>query len=226
MPSEGREQIAIVIPAFNEFERIKEVISSVVMYASVVLVIDDGSKVPISSFVSDLPDKVRIIRHSINLGKGAAMKTGCIAAKNFGAKIVLFMDADGQHKAKDVGKFIEAFKDESVDVVFGSRIIGKDMPLIKMLGNKFLSIVCSLLFGIYIADTQSGFRAFRLRSYEDLKWNSTRYSVETEMIVLAGKKKLKCKEIEIETVYHDKYKGTTIIDGIRIFLNMLIWRLL
>lgn len=227
MPWEDKQQsLVIVIPAFNETGHLQQVVSSVEEYAKYVIIVDDGSKIPVSTFMDDTSDKVKVLRHKINLGKGAAMKTGVFAAKKLGADIVLFMDADGQHKGSDIKKFIEAFSDPSVDVVFGSRIIGKDMPLIKMLGNKFLSIATSVLFGIYVSDTQSGFRAFRMRVTDQLIWNSTRYSVETEMITLVGKKKISHKEIEIETVYHDKYKGTTIIDGIRIFFNMLIWKFL
>ncbi|MFH1822852.1 MAG: glycosyltransferase family 2 protein [Patescibacteria group bacterium] len=136
------------------------------------------------------------------------------------------MDSDGQHKPEDISRFIEKLEKDNLDIVFGSRRIGKDMPLVMMLGNKFLSLSLSLLFKIYISDTQSGFRAIRSSVYPKIKWNSTRYAVETEMIVNASKNKLKFGEIEIQTIYRDNYKGTTIFDGLRIFYNILMWRII
>lgn len=216
----------VVIPAFNEGNRVRDVVIKALDYVDKIIVIDDGSVADKRPLVNNISDKIIVLRHRINLGKGSALKTGCEAAIKLGADIIILMDADGQHNPKDIPRFIKEIKEKNVDIVFGSRKIGKDMPLVLMLGNKFLSIVTSLLFGIYISDTQSGFRAFRANIYPKIKWNSTRYSVETEIIVNAGKNKLKIGEIEIETIYHDKYKGTTIFDGFRIFFNMLIWRII
>ncbi|MDP2683931.1 MAG: glycosyltransferase family 2 protein [bacterium] len=216
----------LVVPAFNEKSRIIEVLKKASKFVDNVIVIDDGSTDNTYEIIKSIGNNVIALRHKINLGKGAAMKTGCEAAIKIGTDIIIFMDADGQHNPKDIPSFINKIKEENLDIVFGSRKIGKDMPLVMMLGNKFLSIATSLLFGIYISDTQSGFRAFKMSVYDKIKWNSTRYSVETEIIVNASKKKLRRGEVEIETIYNDDYKGTTILDGIRIFINMLIWRVL
>jgi hypothetical protein len=62
-------------------------------------------------------------------------------------------------------------------------------------------------------------------AYEKIKWRSTSYSVESEMIANTGRKRLKYKEITIKTIYSDRYKGTTVIDGVKIVLNMLWWKL-
>jgi len=215
-----------IIPAFNERSRIKDVLQRAMKYVDVVIVVDDGSTDTTYDVINSINGNIIVLHHKLNLGKGAAMKTGCEASLKIGADIIILMDADGQHKPEDIPRFIESIKNEKNDIVFGSRKIGKDMPLVMMLGNKFLSIATSFLFKIYIADTQSGFRAMRADIYNKIKWNSTRYSVETEMVVKVGKNRLKFEEIEIETIYQDNYKGTTFIDGIRIFLNMLIWRII
>lgn len=214
-----------VIPAFNEKGRIGGVLRDVVRHVDQIVVVDDGSSEPVAQFVHSDP-KITVLRHRINLGKGAALKTGCEAAKKLGADTIVCMDSDGQHSPQDIPKFLHQLEKEQCDIVFGSRKIGKDMPLMMMLGNKFLSITMSLLFGIYVSDTQSGFRVFRTSAYPKLAWESPRYAVETEMIVNAGKHKLRWRESEIETIYHDKYKGTTVFDGIRIFLQILKWRLI
>ena len=63
------------------------------------------------------------------------------------------------------------------------------------------------------------------KAYKEIRWNSEDYSMESEMIANTGKKKLKYKEIPIKTIYDDRYKGTTILDGIKIVINMVLWRL-
>ncbi|XOU94760.1 MAG: glycosyltransferase family 2 protein [Candidatus Kerfeldbacteria bacterium] len=215
-----------VIPAFNEGNRIKEVLQKTSQYVDKIILVDDGSGDNTFFAASQVSNKIIPIKHKINIGKGAAMKTGCEAALKISADIIIFVDADGQHRPEELPNFINKIEEENFDIVFGARKIGKDMPLVMMLGNKFLSIATSLLFGIYVSDTQSGFRAFKASVYDKIKWNSTRYSVETEIIVNTGKNKLKFSEIEIETIYNDDHKGTTILDGIRIFINMLTWRIL
>ena len=84
----------------------------------------------------------------------------------------------------------------------------------------------SFLYGIDINDTQSGYRAFSAEAYKKIRWNASDYSMETEMISKAGKQKLKYVQIPIGTIYSDKYKGTTIIDGMKIVFNMVRWRVL
>ncbi|MFH1457183.1 MAG: glycosyltransferase family 2 protein [Patescibacteria group bacterium] len=217
-------KIVVIIPAYNEEKRIKNVISQIKTHSDEIIVVDDGSKDDTYGIVSKDTDIIAL-QHDINLGKGAALKTGCEAAKKINADIIVCMDADGQHKAEDIPRFIEAIK-QGNDIVFGSRTIGKGMPLMMFLGNKFLSSSICKLFKIFINDTQSGFRAFTKSAYEKIAWESNDYAVETEMIIRAAKKDLKYKEIEIETIYHDDYKGTTPVNGLQIFIKILKWRYL
>ncbi len=207
----------VIIPSFNEKKNITEIIVRSKLICDNIVVVDDGS----NDNTSELAKKedVIVLTHPLNLGKGAALKTGCEYAIFKNASILIVMDADGQHKPEDIPRFIEALKDK--DIVFGSRKLNKKMPFIFRLGNNFLSTISSLLFGIYIKDTQSGFRAFKSSIYPLIKWDANDYSMESEMIANVGKHKLKFKEITIDTIYGDKYKGTTVIDGLKIGLRML-----
>jgi len=216
----------VVIPVLNEGERLPVVIDEVKKFIQDIIIIDDGSNEKNASRIAQLKNRVIVLRHRINLGKGAAMRTGVEAAIAHGAEAIILMDGDGQHHASDIPKLLDKLTGDNIDIVFGSRTIGKDMPLVMMLGNKFLSLCSSFLFGLYISDTQSGFRAFRTRAYPALRWDSPRYAVETEMIANAAKKKLRTGEVQVQTIYHDDYKGTTVIDGIRIFTSMLRWKFL
>ena len=216
----------VIIPAFNEGTRLSAVLDDVRRYVTDIIVVDDGSNEKNAALIAQCRDRATILRHSINLGKGAAMRTGVEAAIGRGAEAVVLMDGDGQHQASDIPVLLQKLEREDLDIVFGSRSIGRDMPLVMMLGNKFLSLCSSYLFGLYVSDTQSGFRAFRTRAYPALRWDSARYAVETEMIANAAKEKLRTGEVQVQTIYQDDYKGTTVIDGLRIFTSMLRWKFL
>ncbi|MFH1535110.1 MAG: glycosyltransferase family 2 protein, partial [Patescibacteria group bacterium] len=124
----------VVIPAYNEGKVIAEVINDIKKHQfNDVIVVDDGSSDDTYEIVKRIDGKIIALRHRINLGKGAALKTGCEAAIKLGADIIVFMDSDGQHKPEDISRFIEKLEKDNLDIVFGSRRIGKDMPLVMML---------------------------------------------------------------------------------------------
>lgn len=219
------DKVVTVIPARNEAERICAVVDEAKNYCDLVLVIDDGSTDGTSQIVN-CDDKVKVVRHSMNLGKGAALKTGCDLALQNNAGIIVIMDADGQHKASDIQRFVREIREKRTDIVFGARKLNEQMPFIMVMGNRFLSWLISFFFGVHLSDTQGGFRAFRSEIYPKIKWQSSGYAVETEMIKNVGRNHLTFCEIPIDTIYKDKYKGTTIIDGIRIFINIIFWKFL
>ena len=210
----------VVIPAYNEASRIGKVIEGVKKFTRNILVVDDGSK----DKTSEIAEKagVKVLRHRLNLGKGATMKTGVEAAFDLGAEAIILLDADGQHDPKHLPEFIKKI-DEGHDIVFGSRNLSFGVPLIRYLGNKFGSVLISLLFGIYRSDLLCGYIAFTKKAYQKIKWDSSCYGVETEIVARTGKNKLKYTEIPIETIYKDKYKGVTIFDAIGILFNIPRW---
>jgi glycosyltransferase involved in cell wall biosynthesis len=214
-------EVFIIIPAYNEQKRVTSVIRKTKKYADNIVVVDDGSQDKTAEIAEN--ENVTVLQHVVNLGKGAALKTGCEYAIKHGAKRIIFIDADGQHRPEDIPRFLEALDD--ADIVFGSRTLNKNMPFVLKFGNWFINKVNDVLFGVRLRDTQSGYRAMTSEAYKKIRWNSPSYSVESEMIANAGKKRLKYKEITIKTIYSDKYKGTTIIDGVKIVLNMIWWKL-
>lgn len=210
----------VVIPAYNEAPRIGGVLEEVKKNAKNIIVVDDGSK----DRTEEIAEKigVRVLRHRLNLGKGAAMKTGVEAAFDLGAGAVFLMDADGQHDPKHLPEFLEGIE-QGNEVVFGSRNLAYGVPLIRFLGNKFGSILINLIFRIYRSDLLCGYIAFTKKAYSKIKWDSSRYGVETEIVARTGKNKLKYSEIPIETIYKDKYKGVTIFDALGTLLSIPRW---
>lgn len=217
--------IFLVIPSFNEDKRLKETLTKAKQFISPdkIVVIDDGSKKP-----EHLPKNtgVWLLRHKLNLGKGAAMRTGAEFAFDQGAEAVIFMDADCQHDPKEIPVF-ERYLGENYDLVFGSRRPGINVPLTRFLGKKLTSVYVNVVFGVYLTDILSGYRGLTRKAYSLVKWESDRYAVETEMVARMShhKNELKWIEFPIETIYMDKYKGMTPIDAIRLLLSSIKWKL-
>ena len=211
----------VVIPAYNEGERIGVTIDQVKKFCKQIIVVDDGSTD--HTYDIALSRKVFVVRHRVNLGKGAGLKTGCDFALYKKAKRIIAIDADGQHNPEEIPRFLELLK--SKDIIFGYRKLNRDMPFILRFGNGFISSLIQILYGVKVKDSQCGYRAFTAETYRKIRWRAKDYSVESEMIALVGKKKLRYGELPIQTIYADKYKGTTVVDGIKIVFQILSWRL-
>jgi glycosyltransferase involved in cell wall biosynthesis len=240
-------KIYIVIPVYNEEKRISEFIKELKTGGYPFIVVDDGSSDNTAALLSNfqLPNtelqkatkqktklhllttnhKSLFLRHKVNLGKGAAMKTGAEAAFILGAEAVIFMDGDGQHKVADVDNFVKELNSGKCDIVYGSRNLSHGVPLIRYLGNKAVSVIISLLFGVYISDILCGFRAITKNAYDKILWESRGYAVESEMVVKAAKAGLKHCEVPVSTIYYDKFKGVTVFDAFHILFDLLRWRL-
>lgn len=206
-----------LIPAYNEEKTIAEVIAKTKSYVEQVIVIDDGS-VDATSQEAARAGAI-ILKHKVNLGKGAALKTGCEYALQQGAQKIVVLDADGQHDPTEIPKFIEAL--EQHEVVFSYRQVPDSMPLMMRFCNSFINRALRIIYNVNIQDSQCGYRAFTAASYPKIRWDAQDYYVETEMILLVGKKRLKHTSISIETIYADKYKGTTVLDGVKIVAKMI-----
>ncbi len=223
-------KIAVVIPAYNEAKNIGGVLSglpkSIFGHEVLQVVADDGSS-DRTHIVAKGVAHAHVVRHRINLGKGAAAKTGCDAAYRLGADIIVLMDGDGQHRPHDIKRLVAPLLTKSKScMVIGSRKVGGKMPLIMKIGNIGLSAIARTIFDINVSDTQSGFRAFTRDTYPKIRWSAPDYAMETEMLILGSVHGVKFVEVDIKTVYLDHYKGTTVLDGLRIAKTLLIWRLL
>ena len=216
-------KIAVVVPAYNENKRISKVLEKLVDTNLPIIVVDDGSKDQTFNTVKGF--KVIALRHKVNLGKGAALKTGAQAAFSLGAQAVVIMDSDGQHKVEELPKFIQLINSGKYDIVIGTRNLSHGVPLIRYLGNKFASLFIRFLFNIYVSDLLCGYRAFTKQAFNKMNWQSSGYGVETEMIAKIGIYNLKYCEVPVETVYYDKFKGVTILDATNILGNVIKWRL-
>lgn len=216
-------KVFIIVPCYNEEKRISNVLERIkkLDLDKKIIVVDDGSSDNTCEILRDNFEDILLLEHSANLGKGAALKTGCEAAIKLGGEVVVFIDADGQHPSEVIPQMIKKLRRDNLDLVFASRKIELSrMPLVFFLGNKFLTNIINFTSGVYLSDSLSGLRAFKLAVYPQLAWKGSGYSVETEMIVNAGKSKLKYGQVMFDTIYLDNYKGTTPFDGIKILFSL------
>jgi len=216
----------VVVPVYNEENRAIKTINKILEIDKniKVIVVDDGSsdnslKILEDNFNKD--KKVVISSHLINLGKGAAMKTGLKIAWKLGGEAVIFVDADGQHNPKYLPKFIDEL--QKYPIVFGYRPLDKKSPWIRRNGNKFAGWLVGFLFNVKRKDLLCGFLGFRKEVYKKIKWKSCRYGIETEMATKVGRNKIPFSEVKIDTIYIDKYKGVTIFDAFKILFKIPFW---
>ncbi|MDD9954343.1 MAG: glycosyltransferase family 2 protein [Candidatus Woesearchaeota archaeon] len=211
----------IIIPAYNEGSRIRTVVREAKKHSKNIVVVDDGST-DTTAAVAKRAGAV-VLQHIINLGKGAAMKTGAEYALSKKATNLVFLDGDGQHKPNDVPVFLRALKKH--DIVFGQRKRSKNMPFVRRFGNWLIAFTVKNIYDMHLEDCICGYRAFTANAYKKLRWKSRAYGVECEMIARAGKHNLSYASIPVATIYLDKHKGMTIFDGIRVMFYLIWWRM-
>ena len=220
------DKIAIVIPAYNEEETIQEVLARIKKTGSSnkIFIVDDGSED--KTYEMALEEGTFVLRHIVNRGVGAATVTGIIAALQTDVEIIVTFDADLQHDPKDIETLIKPLINDEADVTIGSRFLlkesYKEMPFRKVLGNKILSFFTSLLAGRKITDSQSGLRAFKRKIIENLDIVCDRYAMASELVVELSRKGLRTIEVPIMAKYPEKKRGTNILSGIGIFLDLLL----
>ncbi|MBI2142773.1 glycosyltransferase family 2 protein [Candidatus Woesearchaeota archaeon] len=213
----------VIIPGHNESGNIGAVLEKAKKFCAAgrIVVVDDGSRDGTAAEAER--HGVTVLRHAINLGKGAALRTGGQYSCRRGAEALVFMDSDGQHDPEDLPRLLEALKDSDIVFTFRERK-SMHMPMVKKFGNWFIDAMMRLLFRINVQDTQCGYKAMTRKAYERLGLISNDYSIESEIAAKTGKYKLKFTQLPIKTIYADRYKGTTVFDGVNIVMKMLRWR--
>ena len=187
----------VIIPAFNEAENLSAVIPQIPdaigeeKVAS--LVVDDGS----SDGTGAVAKKhgAMVVTLPFNRGGGAALRTGFDIAADIGAKVIVTMDADGQHKPAEIETLVKPILDGSADIIIGSRVIGsreKD-SLVRWAGIHTFNTMINVLLGLSITDCSSGFRAFKTPLVQSLKLAQNQYHT-AEFIIDAAKRGYKIEE--------------------------------
>jgi len=196
------ERIVAIIPALNAERTVPHVIEQARQHIEPVVVIDDGS--------SDRTGEVAraagaiVLRHDVNRGKGAALKTGFKWARENGYDGVITLDADGQHLPSEIAKFLRQRDVGGEDLIIGGRahLFGQMLPR-RRNANRFSAWCIAKCSGVKITDSQSGFRFYSARLIDGIDLKTDGFDMESEVIVRAGRRGYRIVTIPIELGFVD-----------------------
>jgi glycosyltransferase involved in cell wall biosynthesis len=214
-------RIAAVIPAYNEERNIAAVVQGVRPFVSVTVVIDDGSA-DNTSGAAEAAGAI-VLRHKLNAGKGAALKTGFRYLADSGYDGAVTIDADGQHDPVEIPLFVAA-AEQGYDMVIGNRMSNvSTMPFIRRFANHASSFLISLFLGQNVRDSQNGFRYYKLSSVLSLPLKADKYDLETEVIFKVGRAGYRIGWVPTRTIYRREAKSkiNSLTDTLR-FVGVLV----
>lgn len=206
MNSTSTPNFAVIIPLYNHRQKIRETVLTAQELGFPVWVVDDGSTDRCGDAVKGIHG-VRILRHDINQGKGAALLTGMKAAAGT-ADWAVTLDADGQHHPQDAANLIKAIPEKERPVVVGWRqgMTGRDVPWTSQFGRRFSNFWVWCAGGPRIKDSQSGFRIYPLPETFDLNVSARRFQFEIEVLVKARWRGMPVYEAPVSVNYRPGIK--------------------
>jgi glycosyltransferase involved in cell wall biosynthesis len=219
--------ISLLIPAYNPGDNLITFIEKLSRSEiSKIVVVDDGSKAECSMIFESIKkiNKVIVLHHSINIGKGAALKYGLdyIYGELPGCSSVITADSDGQHSIKNILELAKKTEVNPDSFILGSRNFDrKNIPVRSMVGNIITKMVLRLLLGMKISDTQTGLRGIP-RNLIPLLLEITynRYEFEMEVLLLCKRMGVNIQEVPIETIYMNNNIGShfnPVVDSMKIY---------
>ncbi len=218
-------KIVAVIPAYNESKTIADVLVRTRPFVDAMIVVDDGSTDRTRSIAKT--QGAIVVHHIINRGLGAAIGTGFEMAKRLDADVAVTLDADGQHDPAHIPEFVSAIE-KGADVVIGSRMLVRTgMPWYRQFANVLGNLVTFFLFGAWVSDSQSGFRAFTRYAISRIEIRTNRMEVSSELIAEAKRHKLMLAEIPIKAIYteYSLSKGQNFFVGLKTLIKLILRRI-
>lgn len=222
--------IVVLIPAYQPGSEFPDFVAELIARgATSIVVVDDGSRAdfrPRFEEVARHPE-VRLCRHAVNLGKGAALKTGINAAlcDHPETAVVVTADADGQHHPEDVMAVAEFAEAHPGSLVLGVRTFSERVPLRSRLGNRATRAVMHVVVGQKLSDTQTGLRAIPHSLLPALmKLASQGYEFELDMLLMCRSKRVPVAEVPIRTIYANGNASShfnPLFDSMRIYFLLL-----
>jgi glycosyltransferase involved in cell wall biosynthesis len=211
--------VCALIPIYNQETTITSVVEKTHAFISSVVVIDDGS----SDDSARMAEKsgAYVLKNPANQGKGAALKKGFDYALKNGYDAVITLDGDGQHAPEEIPRFLHMCT--SSDILLGTRMLTPhSMPFFMMVTNRIMSVFISLLAGVKITDSQSGFRLIRASVLKKISLHTNHYEMESEQLLKASRHGFRIKEIPITTIYlKTTFRKTLIKDTFR-FIRLIL----
>lgn len=176
----------VLIPALNAERSIGDIVRGCRAKNLTVAVVDDGSSDRTGEIAREAG--AVLLRHEVNRGKGAALKTGFVYALDNGYEGVITLDADGQHLPTEIPKLIDARESSGADLIIGGRAhLFEHMLPRRRVANRFSAWSIAKASGTGVSDSQSGFRFYSAGLLRSVKLRSDGFDMESEVIVRAGR---------------------------------------
>jgi len=227
-------KLSVVIPVYNEkntLEAILEQVESVDLgdMEKEIVLVDDASTDGSTEILRKLENtgKYKVYYHLVNQGKGASLRD---AFQLTTGDYVIVQDADLEYDPQDYKKLLRALDEENVEVVYGSRFSGnyKDMTGLHYIGNKTLTILTNLLYGVMLTDMETCYKLLPGDFVRNLKIRSNRFNFEPEITAKILKSKVKIAEVPISYAGRSFEDGKKITwkDGFSALATLIIFRFL
>jgi glycosyltransferase involved in cell wall biosynthesis len=218
----GRDDVllSVVIPTYNESATIRKVLSMVLKEPTEkeVIVVDDGSDDNTVGEVNSIDDeRVRLLRHERNLGKGAAVCTGFRAVRG---RYVLIQDADLEYDPENYPALLDPVLTGRADIVYGSRFLGGPHRVLyfwHFLANKLLTFWSNIYSNMNLSDMETGYKLFRREVVENLELREKGFGIEPEITQKVGRGGWRIFEVPIS------YYGRTYEEGKKIGIRDAVW---
>lgn len=189
-----------VIPAYQAARTIQSLVEEVRQYLNRVIVVDDGSKDGTATRAEAAG--ATVLRHPVNRGKGAALRTGLAYCLEHPCEFVLTMDADGQHLPEMIPCFLRAYQRTHIPVLVGNRMADSHrMPLLRRRTNQIMSRWISRVTHQYVPDSQCGYRLFHQSVLPYLFAESNRFAAESEVLLHLADRGIRIDSVRIPVIY-------------------------
>tara|TARA_B100001146_G_C16097024_1_gene397661 strand:- start:13 stop:726 length:714 start_codon:yes stop_codon:yes gene_type:complete len=230
-------KISVIIPCYNEEHTILKVIrlvhESLNRYEYEIILVDDASKDNTKMLLEEYSrsdEKLEVIYHDINSGKGAALRTGFNAAIG---DVVIIQDADLEYDPSDYGKLIKPIQEGKADIVYGSRFksgdAGRVLYFWHQIGNMFLTFLSNMFTNLNLTDMETGYKVFRKEVLDQITMEENRFGFEPEITAKISKIRPRVRIYEVGISYHgrtyEEGKKITWKDGFRAIYAILKYNL-
>jgi glycosyltransferase involved in cell wall biosynthesis len=206
-------RVSVVIPVYNESATVAEVVRRVLASgrAEEVVVVDDGSTDSTFAKLAAIEDpRLRLMKHDLNRGKGAALRTGFAVARG---EVFVVQDADLEYDPADYGALLRPIETGRADAVFGSRFLGGPHRVLffwHYAGNRFLTLVSNMITNLNLTDMETGAKAFRADVMRRITLREDRFGFEPEVTAKLARAGARIWETPVS------YAGRTYAEGKKI----------